>query len=42
MEYKDTEPAGGSRKNRLADTVIRLEPGKLRRRLRHRRFPRLP
>ncbi len=27
MEYEETEPAGGSKKNRLADTVIRLEAG---------------
>ncbi len=27
MKYQHTEPAGGSKKNRLADEVIRLEPG---------------
>ncbi len=27
MSYERTEPAGGSKKNRLADEVVRLEPG---------------
>ncbi len=27
MKYEHTEPAGGSKKNRLADVVVRLEPG---------------
>jgi hypothetical protein len=27
MDYDDTQPAGGSRKNRMYDAILRLEPG---------------
>jgi hypothetical protein len=27
MQYEDTEPAGGSTKNRLEDAVVRLKAG---------------
>ncbi len=27
MKYRDTEPGGGSHKNRLFDSIVRLEPG---------------